>query len=45
MNTEMASTLGSYHENELYVSPVARNRWVPNYNYWAFLIITIINFN
>ena len=38
----MASTLGSYQKNELYVSPVARNRWVPDYNYWSFLIITLI---
>ena len=39
----MASTLGSYHKRELYVNPVARNRWVPYYNYWAFLIITLIS--
>ena len=45
MNTEMANTLGSYHKNELYVSPVARNSWVPNYNYWAFLLINIISLN
>ena len=45
MNTEMTITLGSYHKNELYVSPVARNRWVPNYNYLAFLIITLISIN
>ena len=45
MNTEMASTLGSYHKNELYVSPVAKNCRVPNYNYWAFLIINLININ
>ena len=43
MNIEMVSTLGSYQTNELYVSPVARNRWVPNYNYWAFLMITLIS--
>ena len=38
MNTEMASTLGSHHKNELYVFPVARNHWVPN------IIITIEHF-
>ena len=36
MSTRMASTLGSYHKNELYISPVARNRWLHKYNYWAF---------
>ena len=43
MNTEMASMQGSYHKNELYVFPIARNGWVPNYTYWAFLIITPIS--
>ena len=42
MNTEMASTLGCYPINELYVTQVARNRWVPNKNDWAFLMITLI---
>ena len=32
MNTEMVSTQGSYRKSELYVYPVARNRWVPDYN-------------
>ena len=41
----MTSMLGSYHKNEFYVSPVAKNRWVPNYNYWTFLIITLISTN
>ena len=41
----MASTLSSYQKNELYVSQVAMNRWVPNYNYWSFLIITLISMN
>ena len=45
MNTEMASAQGSYSKSELYVYPVARNRWVPDYNYWAFLIITLISIN
>ena len=36
MNTEMARTLDPYHKKDLYVSPDARNRRVPNYNYWAF---------
>ena len=45
MNTEMASTQGSNRKTELYVYPVARNRWVLDYNYWAFLIITLIGIN
>ena len=45
LNTEMTSTLDSYHKNELYVSPVARNRWVPNHNYWTIFIITPIRIN
>ena len=42
---EMASTQGSYYENELYGSPVVRNCRMPNYDYWAFFIITLINKN
>ena len=45
MKTEFASTPGFYHKNELYGSPVAKDRWVPNYNYWAFFIITLIRMN
>ena len=41
----MASTLGFYHKNELYGSPVAKGRWMPNYNYQAFFIITLIRMN
>ena len=45
MNMEMASTQGSYYENELYGSPVVRNFRMPNYDYWTFLIITLISMN
>ena len=33
MNTEMASTQGSFYENELYGSPVVKNYRMPNYDY------------
>ena len=42
---EMASTQGSYYENELYGSPVVRNCRMPNYGYWAFFMITLISIN
>ena len=42
---EMASTQGSYDENELYRSPVVRNCRMPNYDYWKFFIITLISIN
>ena len=42
---EMASTQGSYCENELYGSPVVKNRRMPNYDCWPFFIITLININ
>ena len=29
----MVSTPGFYHKNELYSSPVAKDHWMPNYNY------------
>ena len=32
MNTEMASTPVFYYKNELYGYPVAKDRWMPNYN-------------
>ena len=45
MNMEMTSTQGSYYKNELYGSPVVRNCRMPNYDYWEFFIITLINLN
>ena len=43
MKTEMAR--GFNHKNELYGSPVAKDRWMHNYIYWAFFIITLIRMN
>ena len=45
MKTEMASAPGFYKKNELYCSPVAKDRWLPNNNYWAVFIITLITMN
>ena len=45
MKTEMASAPGFYHKNELYGSPVAKDGWMLNYNYWAFFIIALIRMN
>ena len=36
MKSEMASTPGFYLKNELYGSPIAKDLWMPNYNYWDF---------
>ena len=35
METEMANTLESYHRNELYGSPAARNTRVSNHNFFT----------
>ena len=45
MNPKMVSTFGFYDINELHRSPVIRNYRIPNYNYWAFLIINVISLN
>ena len=45
MNLKMVNTLGFYDRNELYGSPVVRNCWMPNCNYWAIFIITLISVN
>ena len=36
MKTEMATTPGFHNKNELYGSPVAKDRWMPNINHWSF---------
>ena len=45
MKTEIASTPGFYHKNELYDSPAAKDHWMPYHNYWAFFVITLIRMN
>ena len=45
MNMKMASTQGSYYENELYGSRVVKNCRMPNYDYWTFFMITLISIN
>ena len=42
---ELPSTPGFYHKSELHGSPVVKDRWIPNYNYWEFFIITLIRMN
>ena len=45
MKSEMASTAGFYNKIKLYGSPIANDHWMPNYNCWAFFIITLIRMN